>query len=66
MEIRLAMCMECSTEWRAFCRTAIWIWGRSFSGEELELLKLTPAAYLGSCRFKLPEDLEDDFYKTSL
>ena len=27
--------------------------------EELKLLRLTPAAYLGSCRFKLPEDLTD-------
>ncbi len=34
------------------------------SQEELELLKLTPAAYLGSCRFKLPEDLSSDFYRT--
>lgn len=32
------------------------------SKEELELLKLTPAAYLGSCRYKLPEDLSDSFY----
>lgn len=32
------------------------------SEEELELLKLTPAAYLGSCRFKLPEDLSSEFY----
>lgn len=39
--------------------------GQELSGEELELLKLTPAAYLGSCRFKLPENLEDDFYKTA-
>lgn len=31
---------------------------------ELELLKLTPAAYLGSCRFKLPEDLNSEVYKT--
>ena len=39
--------------------------GQELSGEELELLKLTPAAYLGSCRFKLPENLEDNFYKTA-
>lgn len=31
--------------------------------EELELLKLTPAAYLGSCRYKLPEDLSDICYQ---
>ena len=24
---------------------------------------LTPAAYLGSCRFKLPENLSDSFYR---
>lgn len=32
--------------------------------EDLELLKLTPAAYLGSCRFKLPEDFSSEVYKT--
>lgn len=32
------------------------------SDEELELLKLTPAAYLGSCRYKLPADLESEVY----
>ena len=31
--------------------------------EELELLKLTPAAYLGSCRYMLPEDLSDICYQ---
>lgn len=29
---------------------------------ELELLKTTPGAYLGSCRFKLPEDLTAPVY----
>lgn len=38
--------------------------GKELSDEELELLKLTPAAYLGSCRYKLPEDLSSVFYKT--
>ena len=32
------------------------------SREQLELLKLTPAAYLGSCRYKLPEDLNAPVY----
>ena len=32
------------------------------SDEDLNLLRLTPAAYLGSCRFKLPEDLTDSVY----
>ena len=31
--------------------------------EELKLLRLTPAAYLGSCRYKLPEDLSDICYR---
>ena len=31
---------------------------------ELELLKTTPGAYLGSCRYKLPEDLNDPVYPT--
>ena len=28
------------------------------SKEDLELLRLTPAAYLGSCRYKLPENMD--------
>lgn len=34
----------------------------SLSEEELTLIKTTPAAYLGSCRYKLPEDLSDAVY----
>jgi 6-phosphofructokinase 1 len=34
------------------------------SEEDLELLKVTPAAYLGSCRYKLPQDLTSAFYPT--
>ena len=29
---------------------------------ELELIKKTPGSYLGSCRYKLPEDLSDTVY----
>ncbi len=29
---------------------------------ELELIKVTPGCYLGSCRYKLPEDLDDPVY----
>lgn len=29
---------------------------------ELELIKATPGSFLGSCRYKLPEDLKDDVY----
>lgn len=32
------------------------------STEELEQVKTTPGAYLGSCRYKLPEDLGDNVY----
>lgn len=32
--------------------------------KELELIKLTPAAYLGSCRYKLPGDLTAPSYPT--
>lgn len=38
--------------------------GSELSAEDLELLKVTPAAYLGSCRYKLPEDLSSPFYPT--
>lgn len=31
-------------------------------GDSLEGLKTTPGAYLGSCRYKLPEDLSDPVY----
>ena len=31
-------------------------------GEKLSFLKHTPGAYLGSCRYKLPESLEDPVY----
>ena len=30
---------------------------------ELEYVRTTPGAYLGSCRYKLPENLEDDVYQ---
>lgn len=36
----------------------------SVSEEDLELLKLTPAAYLGSCRFKLPGNFDSPVYTT--
>ena len=34
----------------------------ALSGEEFTLLAHTPAAYLGSCRYKLPEALTDEVY----
>ena len=30
--------------------------------EEIELLKFTPAAYLGSCRYKLSDSMQDMVY----
>ena len=30
--------------------------------KELELIRTTPGSYLGSCRYKLPEDLNDPIY----
>ena len=35
---------------------------QALPGETLEYLKTTPGAYLGSCRYKLPESLEDPVY----
>ena len=32
------------------------------SQEALQSLRITPGAFLGSCRYKLPEDLEDPVY----
>ena len=37
---------------------------RKLTDDDLGLLKVTPAAYLVSCRFKLPKDFNDDTYKT--
>lgn len=37
---------------------------QELSPDELKLIKTTPGAYLGSCRYKLPEDLNDEVYKT--
>ena len=34
-----------------------------FTQSSLEYLKTTPGAYLGSCRYKLPEDLSDPVYE---
>ena len=35
---------------------------KDMSDEDIELLKTTPASYLGSCRFKLPDDLNNNIY----
>ncbi len=36
---------------------------KDMSEEDIELLKYTPSAYLGSCRYKLPESMEDAIYR---
>ncbi len=36
--------------------------GQTLNEEERERLEVTPASYLGSCRYKLPADLEDPVY----
>lgn len=33
-----------------------------YNSDEFELIKTTPGSFLGSCRFKLPEDLNDEIY----
>ena len=35
---------------------------KEVSMEEIELLKNTPAAYLGSCRYRLPDSMQDSVY----
>ena len=35
---------------------------KALPGEQLEYLTYTPGAYLGSCRYKLPQSLEDPVY----
>ena len=34
----------------------------TITDEEIKLLRTTPGSYLGSCRYKLPENLSDDIY----
>ena len=36
--------------------------GELDASDELEFVKTTPGSYLGSCRYKLPEDLSDPVY----
>lgn len=35
---------------------------KDLDGETLSALRITPGAFLGSCRYKLPDDLEDPVY----
>lgn len=37
---------------------------RVLDEHEMSILKYTPGAYLGSCRYKLPEDLSDPIYES--
>ena len=45
-----------------FLKDSFLDFSETMSEEELEYLKTTPGAYLGSCRYKLPEDLNDPVY----
>lgn len=36
---------------------------QEMSEREIELLKSTPSSYLGSCRYKLPDSMEDSMYR---
>lgn len=45
-----------------FLKGTILDFEETFFTDDLEKLKTTPGAYLGSCRFKLPEDLKDPVY----
>ena len=36
--------------------------GQELTSEQLQCLRTTPGAFLGSCRYKLPEDLSDPVY----
>lgn len=45
-----------------FLKGTILDFEEALPGNKLELLKTTPGAYLGSCRFMLPESLDDPVY----
>ena len=45
-----------------FLKGTILDFAEALPGEILDGLKITPGAYLGSCRYKLPESLEDPIY----
>lgn len=45
-----------------FLKGTILDFEEALPGDKLELLKTTPGAYLGSCRFMLPDDLDDETY----
>ena len=45
-----------------FLKGTILDFEEALPGDKLELLKTTPGAYLGSCRFMLPESLDDPTY----
>ena len=45
-----------------FLKGTVLDFSEALPGERLEALTWTPGAYLGSCRYKLPESLEDPVY----
>ena len=45
-----------------FLKGTILDFEEALPGDKLELIKTTPGAYLGSCRYMLPDDLDDETY----
>ena len=45
-----------------FLKGTILDFEEALPGDSLELLKTTPGAYLGSCRYMLPDNLDDETY----
>lgn len=47
---------------QGFLQDKVMDMGQDLTKEQRQLLKVTPSAYLGSCRYKLPQDLKDPVY----
>ena len=45
-----------------FLKGNVFNFNKDISNEQLECMKITPGAFLGSCRYKLPQDLSDEIY----
>lgn len=46
-----------------FLKGEIFDFQKDIDDDQLECMKTTPGAFLGSCRYKLPEDLTDEVYE---
>ena len=47
-----------------FLENRVFDFEKEMVAEDIEKLKTTPGAFLGSCRFKLPESIEDEMFPT--